>query len=191
VDTETTGLDPERHELWDIALIEADGTEHEWHIAPVHPELADPTSLRLTDFYQRTASDDWRWSFSNVGTTLLASSDRAAQMRQNRYGIASEIALLTAGKHLVGAVPSFDAAFLGRFLVANGQREAWHYHLVDIEALAAGRLGIAPPWDSDDLARRLGCPRLDGKHTAIGDARWAKAMYEAALDPGTVIESAA
>jgi oligoribonuclease (3'-5' exoribonuclease) len=26
VDTETTGLDPERHELWDIALIEADGT---------------------------------------------------------------------------------------------------------------------------------------------------------------------
>jgi hypothetical protein len=56
---------------------------------------------------------------------------------------------------------------------------------VDVEALAAGRLGIEPPWDSHDLSRRMGVPEPapGEQHTAIGDARWAKAMYEAAFDP--------
>ena len=164
IDTETTGLDPDRHEIWEIAVIQPDGAEAVYHPTPKHFERADPTALRITRFYERQNEGGWPW--------------------QKRSEVAFMVASLLAGQHLVAAVPSFDAAFLNRFLRANGEAPSWHYHLVDVEALAAGRLGIAPPWDSKDLATRLGIDPAStefGKHTALGDARWAKAIYDAAL----------
>ena len=186
VDTETTGLDPDRHEVWDIALIEDDGTEHEWHIRPAHPDRADPGALRITNFYSRTAAKEWRW-LEQIGP----------DKPRDAYSAASEIALLTANKHLVGAVPWFDAAFLSKFLLTRGQREAWHYHMIDVETLAVGWLAggagrlwspekaeppretYQPPWNSNGLSLTLGVKTPDeDRHTAIGDARWAKAIYE-------------
>lgn len=161
VDIETTGLDPERHEPWEIALINEDGEEVVWHVKP-HLGIADPNALRLTDFYERLRTEGWAW-------------DDAAF-------VAGEIARITAGRHLVGAVVSFDAERLERFLRRNGQCPAWHYHLVDVEALAAGRLGIKPPWDSDFLSASLGLGDTPHTHKALDDARWAKAIYEAVLE---------
>lgn len=163
VDVETTGLEPDRHEIWEIALIEEDGTEHEWRLEPQHMRQASPDALRITGFYDRVAAAGEDGFFSGT----------------SRPRIAWEVARLTAGRHLVGAVPSFDARFLADFLRSEGHVEAWHYHLVDVEALAAGRLGIAPPWDPGALAEQVGVTGLGGKHTALGDARWAKAIYEA------------
>jgi DNA polymerase III epsilon subunit-like protein len=36
------------------------------------------------------------------------------------------------------------------------------------------------PWNSDDLSMAVGvkAPGGDVRHTALGDARWAKALYE-------------
>lgn len=81
-------------------------------------------------------------------------------------------------------MPSFDDAFLKRFMLANGQaRSTWHYHLIDVETLIAGKLGIRPPWKSDELSKAIGVepPNDDERHTAIGDARWVKRMYEAVM----------
>jgi len=166
VDIESTGLDLDRHEVWDIALIEADGTEHEWHVKPRDLSEASPDALRITRYYERAAT----WYRGSAGGW------------EEEEIVASLVVLLTAGKHLVGAVPSFDAAFLTKFLRRRGYVPAWHYHLVDVEALVAGRLRLEPPWDTKELARLIGVdsglPEYE-KHTAIGDARWAKAMYEA------------
>ena len=58
----------------------------------------------------------------------------------------------------------------------------WHYHLVDVEALAAGKLGIAPPWKSDELSAALGVTITeDDRHTALGDAKWAMRIYDAVM----------
>jgi hypothetical protein len=180
VDTETTGLDPERHELWDIALIEADGTEHEWHLRPLDIAAADPGALRVGRFYERTGLPGWDWS--NLRRDIAA----------------RQIASLTANKHLVGAVPWFDAAFLARFLRDNDAQEAWHYHMIDVETLAVGYLAggagklwdperatppqgaYQPPWKHDGLAFWLVINKDDpmyAKHTAIGDARMAREFY--------------
>lgn len=164
LDTETTGLDPSRHEVWDIALIGEDGQEWEAHIRPAKGASADPTALRMTRFYERTADVNWQWLKADF--------------------VAEEIALRTAGKHLVAAVPSFDAAFLAALLRSQGQCEAWHYHLIDVETLIAGKLGLRPPLDSEKLSRAIGVePDLFDRHTALGDARWARAMYEAVYQP--------
>jgi hypothetical protein len=69
-----------------------------------------------------------------------------------------------------------------RLLHRNGVLHRWHYHLVDVEALAAGSLGIEPPWKSDDLAAALDITVAgEDRHTALGDARWARAIYDAVM----------
>lgn len=86
----------------------------------------------------------------------------------------------------------------------------WHYHVIDVEALAAGWLartrkmqaagyieseiavrlnrdpivGIAPhpPWNSTELSLAVGVDPNDfDRHTALGDAKWAKAIFETVM----------
>ncbi len=107
---------------------------------------------------------------------------------------------LTRGAHLVGAVPNFDADVLGTRMRANGICPSWHYHLIDVEALMVGWIygGVGSgrdtglpteilarlPWKSDDLAHAVGVEiREQDRHTALGDARWARDIYDAVMRP--------
>lgn len=171
VDLETTGLDPEVHEPWEVALKtfvldpEAGTLDRRdtYTAFPVHSlATASSDALRLTSYYDRVRRDD---------TVFTATEE-----------VAHEVAVRTAGHHLVGAVPSFDAAFLNRMLRDNGLAPAWHYHLMDVEAIAVGATGWRGPWKSDDLSKRLGVdPERFPRHTAMGDVDWAVAMFAAAL----------
>lgn len=173
VDTETTGLDPDRHEIWEVACIVRDAagdTEFVWQL-PVDLGRAEPTALRISRYHQRATQ--WReWD-------LDAPEDRAQALRF----FAREFAPLTRGAHLVGAVISFDEERLRRLLMANGGCPEWHYHLVDVEALVAGKHGLEPPWDSDKLAELESVRPIsdDDRHTALGDARWARDLYDAVM----------
>jgi len=99
---------------------------------------------------------------------------------------------------------------LWKLLRDNGECPCWHYHIIDVEALAAGWVAAAvsgtandgtrgthrverpdgtvnnidgrPPWNSNDLSLAVGVNPADfERHTALGDARWAKAIYEAVM----------
>lgn len=177
IDCETTGLDPERHVPWEIGLIVGDET-CEWIIELSIKEMsrADPQALRLTHYYERVATEEgppprWIWG-SNHGTVS----------HPGREPFARWLAGFIGTRHLAGNVVSFDARMIGDFLKRNGAPPIWHYHLIDVENIAAGRLGLTPPWKSEDLSRALGVdPDQYERHTALGDARWAAAMYEAAM----------
>jgi hypothetical protein len=158
VDTETTGLDPDLHEIWEVGLIIG---EHEWAWRlPVDLGRADPVALRIGGFHVRGLDGKWA----------------------TKQEFARDFATLTRGLHLAGAVVSFDEERLRKLLRANGACPEWHYHLVDVENLAAGKLGLAPPWDSEALSAMVGVdPTRFARHTALGDARWAKAIYEAVI----------
>jgi len=157
LDTETTGLDPERHEIWEVGLILRDEDDAECEF--VAQAVIEPGDL-----------GKWCTLFSE----------------------------LTHGAHLVGAVVSFDEERLRRLLRANGECPMWHYHLADVEALAAGWIAgrpggtwvgkaaapvdPTPPWRSDDLSLDVGVdPDKFDRHTALGDARWAMAIYDAVM----------
>lgn len=180
VDTETTGLDPDRHEIWEIGLI-VDGAELRWML-PVDLGRADPIALRIGRFHERHPQG---YHFSE-GSAIANSEPSACTPVAE---VASAFAAFTQGRHLVGAVISFDEERLRKLLRANGACPEWHYHLIDVEALAVGYLAglsTAPPtplpWKSEELSRAVGVnPDEFDKHTALGDARWAKAIYEAVV----------
>lgn len=167
VDTETTGLDPDRHEIWEVAAIRYNpGTDEVldaarlWQL-PVDLGRADSVALKIGRFHERRL-------LSGFLTDLVR--------------FARSFAEYTRGAHLAGAVVSFDEERLRRLLRRNGACPEWHYHLVDVEALVAGALKVAPPWKSDDLSSAIGVdPTKFDRHTAMGDCEWALAQYRAVM----------
>ncbi len=183
IDTETTSLRPDRR-AWEIGIIAREpgraDVEHHWFIDGHDLDLgsADVMSLKIGRFYER--HPQYRLDRESTGTDT-----------ESEYDALRLIEAITRGAHLVGAVVSFDADVLGQRMRANGICPSWHYHLIDCEALAVGylhALDTAPdgndpdiplPWKSDDLSAALGIKvSEEDRHTALGDARWAMAIYD-------------
>jgi hypothetical protein len=193
-DTETTSLRPDRR-AWDIGLIAREpgkpDVEHYWFIDERDLDLgnADPMALKIGRFYER--HPHYRLDRESTGTDT-----------ESEYDALRLVEAITRGAHLVGAVPNFDADVLSARMRANGICPSWHYHLIDIEALAVGYMhgvnshghssttcavnciddNMLPglPWKSDELSEALGITvSEEDRHTALGDARWARAIYDA------------
>lgn len=185
IDTETTGVHPGRL-AWEIALIRRDDTgerERTIQVTDVDLSNADPFGLNIGGFYERHVDYDGK---REDDVLYMTEADAATFIED-----------WTRGAHLVGAVPDFDARTLDPMLRRHGLIPAWHYHLVDVEAMAVGwlnarhaasrhgatdpRLPIAPPWKSDTLSMMCGVnpPSEAERHTALGDARWAMRWYDA------------
>lgn len=182
IDTETTSLRPSRR-AWEVGIITRDLSldvgDVEYHRFVDHDDLdlgnADLQSLKIGRFYERHPYATGK----GFGGTA------------EEYDVMLEVEEITRGAHLVGCVPNFDAEVLAARMRKHGFCPSWHYHLIDVEALAVGYLasmahglvGIDPmplPWDSTELTAALGVTVSDeDKHTALGDARWARAIYDA------------
>lgn len=180
VDIETLGLDADAHPVWEVAIVDEGGGEHVWQVEVSQRDitLAHPIALEITRFEERYRASE------------AYPPDVVADFLRT---------LIPAGAHLAGACVSFDEERLRRLLWRHGFVPPWHYHLIDVEILAVGFLRgkaewdggqwkswhapdeLMPPWKSEDLSRALGVdPDQFPKHTALGDALWAKAIYEAA-----------
>lgn len=196
LNTETTGLDSDRHEVWEVAYIvrdaERDDVEHCAQLPVSFLDCADPMALRISGFWERRLVADY---FSgDAGPVVRFTNDRNASVAVGAWAMA--FCRLLAGATIVGAVPDFDVRFLSAFLRRHGLPWTAHYHLCDVENLAVGFLAaqsvtrgafypeVRPPWDSDKLAGALGVKLGDdARHTALGDARWARDMYDAVMKP--------
>lgn len=168
LDTETLGLELD-DPIWELALIrrEPDGNEVEHHFFIQHTRDV-PASLPeafATD-YETRYDPDAAWDRNELRPVL-------------RH-------LLRDRPHVVGAVPNFDTERITHQLGVGG----WHYHLIDVENLAVGYLTgqreTLPtlPWNSDELSHRLGInPNGFVRHTALDDARWARAIWDRITTP--------
>lgn len=204
VDTETTSLDDLRGEVWEIAAIvrepgEADA-EYLWEIRPdLH--TADPMSLKVGRYYERRslsihAKDEAAIKLSP--DLIEEQGPRPSPEYTSAADVARRLAWLLDSAHVVGAVPDFDYRFLRKFLRRHNECWTAHYHLIDVEALAVGWLhrrhgedfqlaqsvgaveNLSLPWKSTALYEAVGVnPKQFEAHTALGDARLVRAVYDA------------
>lgn len=153
LDTETTGLDPALHEVWEIAWAVEDGPIMS-AVVPHTLRTADPKALELNGYWGRGFVAD-----------PVESSD--VTLRET-----------LTGATIVGANPAFDTAFLRvRWGVAP-----WHHRLIDVEAMALGILGLDRPKGLNGLAEQLsgyGHDIPDPGHAAAGDVATTRAVYHA------------
>lgn len=196
LDTETDGVHPGR-KVWEIAMIRRDqhGERELSMFVDINLSTADPIGLKVGGFYGRHPFGQYL-----AGATDSAHVDPWSPEGAVTPGYAADVvARWTHGAHVASTlVPNFDTKVLANLLREHGVTPAWHYHLIDIEALMVGFLhgaaspakAVMPesvrevmglPWKSDELSRAIGVepPSEEERHTAMGDARWAMRVYDA------------
>lgn len=178
MDTETTGLSL-NDDIWEFACIVRDPGEPDVEIQSFVRHDVEKARLLPKSFF-----DDY---CSRYDDDLAITPEHLAKLLPGIYADRA---------HVVGAVPNFDTERLSILLERNGERAPWHYHLIDVENLAVGFLagkaatgnldaGLALPslpWDSDVLSAALGVVApVEERHTALGDCRWARDIYDAVM----------
>ena len=174
IDTETTGTDPKRHEIIELAVViakqiprEGKGPkieiikELEWKIKPKHIETADEEALRINGY------NEVDWMFA---------SDLRPVMEQ--------FAKETEGATFVSHNLTFDHAFLSKAFEVSGVENNMHYAKIDTISLAFARLYDAP--QADKFSLRSLCDLLKVQnpkaHTALADTRTLVECYRKLLN---------
>jgi hypothetical protein len=145
VDTETTALHHGRR-AWEVAMIRTEpgqtvGRGLSFFVGDVDLANADPKSLQIGRFYNRHPLYNGTYEGDNVHSWVHpAPLERPGPKLLTESQAARVVEQWTRGAHLVGAVPSFDAEVLDGMLHRHKLSASWHYHLIDVEALAVGYL---------------------------------------------------
>ena len=170
IDTETTGTNPDRHEIIELAVIimrqiprEGRGPklelieECEWKIKMQHPEKAEEQALRVNGYNEV----DWMFAI-------------------DRKKALEEFAKKTESCTFVSHNLTFDYAFVQKAFEETGVDSRMHYAKIDTISLAFARLYDAP--QADKFSLRALCELLKVEntkaHTALADTRALVEVYK-------------
>jgi len=165
IDLEMTGLDPERHEIIEIACLIVDpetlevSKEYHCRVMPEHLETADPKALEMAGFDQEV------WE------------KEAKPIR----GVLEELNELAPGGIFAGWNVSSDMSFLESAVRKEGILLEYDYHRLDIASVVYDRLFGDKSLKRIKLTEScqvLGIPR-GKKHTAMADAKATLGIYKA------------
>lgn len=172
VDLETTGLDPFRHEIFEIGIVLAEQipgapghpalrkiSEHELLLRPRHLETADPKALEVSKYRVR----DW------------------AGALDQKEGIAS-LAALMKGAVFIAQNVAFDWSFLQKAGNEYGVdfEPVVHYHKLDLASMVFATHYREPrlqKYSLREMCEYFGVTNA-ASHTALADARAAFEVAE-------------
>jgi DNA polymerase III alpha subunit (gram-positive type) len=170
IDTETTGTDPNMHEIIELAVViarqvprEGRGPkleiieECEWKIKMQHPEKADEQALRVNGYNEV----DWMFAV-----------DRKKAME--------EFAKKTQSCTFVSHNLTFDHAFISKAFDETGVDSRMHYAKIDTISLAFARLYDAPTADKFSLRALCELLKVENSkaHTAFADTKALVEVYK-------------
>jgi DNA polymerase-3 subunit epsilon len=170
IDTETTGIDPTRHEIIELAVIVARQVDRpgrgpkleiieecEWKIKPEHMERAEPEALRVNGYNEV----DWMFAI-----------DRKKAMQ--------EFSKKTESCIFVSHNLTFDYAFVMKAFEETGAENRMHYGKLDTISMAVARLYDAPQADKFSLRALCTLLKVDNTkaHTALADTRALVEVYK-------------
>jgi DNA polymerase III epsilon subunit-like protein len=148
LDTETTGLDPNYNQIWELAYAVDEGPIYS-HFLPHSPATFHPEALKVNRYEERYVAP-------SVGDALAFEAGARFYLE---------------GATLVAANPAFDAGFLR----ARWGCTPWKYRLLDVEAYAMAALHLDEPKGLAYIAEQLGIPAPD--HTAAQDVATLRAAF--------------
>lgn len=151
LDTETTGLDPMKHDIWEIAYAVDNGPIVSTFLPMDRFQNASIDALMVGNFHKRfqATNDDW-----------------------SVYDFDIELRRALTGATLVGANPSFDAGFLRwGWWELHPQPTPWNYRMLDIEAFAMGALGYELPQGLRRISSDKGIRDSDPRSHRCGRCR--------------------
>lgn len=182
LDIETTGLDPERHEAWEVGLVALDGNaEYRFEFSVQDLDAAEAGALQVNNYYTRneipSGVDRCVAEGPGVPTAVWTEQDGVQTLGISPSDACYLIARLTAGQQFIGFnVGSFDVPFLAALLRRHGYAPAWKHRHLELGSFAAAALKYDRPLASVEVARLL-VHGPDEAHTALGDARWNVTVY--------------
>jgi DNA polymerase III epsilon subunit-like protein len=191
VDVETTGTNPLVHEAWEVGIVLTDAVgDVQWEFEAILRTTdlrgADPKALEIGGWWERGATPPG--------------------MEERRYD-AGIVAEMLRDRRVCSCNVAFDTAFLRRLLLQENQPVAWHYSPIDVKSFAYGVLlartigdrvadtlalktdqllhafsvGVVPNPTTRTNYRHKVLGGTGGRHTALTDARLARALFFAAV----------
>ncbi len=160
IDIETTGLNPEEHEIIEIGCLVVNGqtfevkTKYHARINPKHPDRWDTKAKELIGYSRR------KWSNTKELSNIL-----------------NKINKLSSGGILAGWNVSFDWSFLRKAFEHLSMTPQFDYHRIDVMSIAYAALYLKPKVESLSL-RKVAVSfgmSLPETHRAMDDI---KATYE-------------
>lgn len=160
IDTETTGLDARVHQPYEVSWWREDYAEPITLELPHSLEFADAKALDIGGYHRRG----------------FTPHDFIEKANTCRFKMVAHL----NGVTLVGSNPAFDAAMLTRFIGAP----VWHHRMIDVSNVAMVVANTDRPLGLAAICEWLlntehGYDIPDPDHTAEGDVRTTRAVYEA------------
>lgn len=170
IDVETTGLNPDLHEIIDLGVVLARQVpqagkgpalevigEWEYKIIPERLYNADPESLKINGYTPE------KWADAKPAKEVL-----------------EDFAQKTQGASFVAHNMAFDLEFVKRAFERAGVKNLMHYHKIDTISLAFAKLYHDPKVEKFSL--RFLCEyfgiKNENAHTALSDARATLELYK-------------
>jgi DNA polymerase III alpha subunit (gram-positive type) len=157
VDTETGGLVAGVHPLIEVAIILEPEDELIHFSLQFKPSECTPQALQTNKALERI--------------------DELNEIQESVFDAVGILKDTLDGRVFVGNNPAFDARFLEVFMARGGVKPTWHYHLVDIKALVAGRARLLPPWSTKEIAEYAKISLPEAAHTAVADCEWNRDVF--------------
>lgn len=178
LDIETTGLNFEKDQITEIAWIRDTGEERSCIID--HDRRPNQWVVENTDYVERILKAENSYPLWMV---LDALSRDCVEMKRASSHINHNIPL--SNIYMVGRCPAFDDRFLRKAYATYNKRlgnseTPYHDKVIDIEAMALGKLGLDRMPSLNKLRKLLGIPGdNEPAHRALDDAREVKIIFEA------------